>query len=299
MAITRLSLRQPATQSRRLKAAFAATVAAALLTGCATPAPGLSDLQRITLPERLAPKTATVLMLGEQHDAPVHQQLQRLTVQQLSAQQRLGALVLEMADRGHSTESLPADASESAVQQALNWRDNAWPWASYGPVVMQAVRAGVPVHGSNLPFKDMRAVMTDARWDTRVDPAIFATQKQAVTDGHCGLLPESQLTPMTRIQIARDETMAQAIIAASQPGRVTLYIAGSAHTDSRTGVPQHLQDDRARRTLGTITSIRLVADGQTGVSAKTAGDADWYWHTHALPPQDYCAGLRAHFKRGA
>ena len=125
MAITRLSLRQPAPQSRRLKAAFAATVAAALLTGCATPSLGLSDLQRITLPERLAPTTATVLMLGEQHDAPVHQQLQRLTVQQLSAQQRLGAVVLEMADRGHSTESLPADASESAVQQALNWRDNA------------------------------------------------------------------------------------------------------------------------------------------------------------------------------
>ena len=299
MAITRLSLRQSALQARRLTATFAVTVAGAVLAGCVTPVAGLSDLQRITLPERLAPKTATVLMLGEQHDAPVHQQLQRLTVQQLSAQQRLGAVVLEMADRGYSTETLPADASESAVQTALNWRDNAWPWASYGPVVMQAVRAGVPVHGSNLPFKDMRAVMTDARWDTRVDPAIFAVQKQAVTEGHCGLMPESQLTPMTRIQIARDEAMAEVIIAASRPGRITLYIAGSAHTDSRTGVPQHLQNERARRTLDMITSIRLVADGQTGVSAKTSGDADWYWHTPALPPQDYCAGLRAQFKRGA
>ena len=299
MAITRLSLRQSALQARRLTATFAVTVAGAVLAGCVTPVAGLSDLQRITLPERLAPKTATVLMLGEQHDAPVHQQLQRLTVQQLSAQQRLGAVVLEMADRGYSTETLPADASESAVQTALNWRDNAWPWASYGPVVMQAVRAGVPVHGSNLPFKDMRAVMTDARWDTRVDPAIFAVQKQAVTEGHCGLMPESQLTPMTRIQIARDEAMAEVIIAASRPGRITLYIAGSAHTDSRTGVPQHLRNERARRTLDMITSIRLVADGQTGVSAKTSGDADWYWHTPALPPQDYCAGLRAQFKRGA
>lgn len=299
MTITRLPVRQPRPQARRLRAVFVATVAAALLTGCATAALGLSDLQRITLPERLAPMNATVLMLGEQHDAPAHQQLQRLTIQQLSSQQRLGAVVLEMADRGNDTQSLAPDASEDAVQKALNWRDNAWPWASYGPVVMQAVRAGVPVYGSNLPFKDMRAVMSDARWDTRVDPVIFATQKQAVTDGHCGLLPESQLTPMTRIQIARDETMAQAITAASKPGLITLYIAGSAHTDLRTGVPQHLHNEGARPTLGTIASIRLVADGQTGVSAKTAGDADWYWHTPALPPQDYCAGLRAQFKRGA
>ncbi|MDV7394506.1 ChaN family lipoprotein, partial [Arthrospira platensis SPKY1] len=90
---------------------------------------------------------APVLVIGEQHDAAEHQRLQAEVVTHLARNDRLLALVLEMADRGRDTEGLPASASPEAVQQRLAWNDAGWPWARYGPVVMAAVQAGVPVYG--------------------------------------------------------------------------------------------------------------------------------------------------------
>ena len=88
-------------------------------------------------PERLQQwLPADVLLLGEQHDAPDHQRLQRETVAWLASRGQLAALVMEMAERGHSTQGLPRDASEAQAQAALQWDDAAWPWKAYGPAVV-------------------------------------------------------------------------------------------------------------------------------------------------------------------
>ena len=50
-----------------------------------------------------------------------------------------------MTERGHSIAGLPRNASHAQVRQTLAWADAGWPWAHYGPVVMAAVREGVPV----------------------------------------------------------------------------------------------------------------------------------------------------------
>ena len=65
-------------------------------------------------------------------------------------------LLVEMAEEGRDTSGLDAAASESQVRAALNWDETAWPWSAHGPVVMAAVRAGVPVAGANLPRARMR-----------------------------------------------------------------------------------------------------------------------------------------------
>ena len=117
----------------------AAALSLALLgaAGCATPAPlGAAAQARLAT---LLP--ADALLLGEQHDAPAHQQLQRQAVQWLAARGELAALALEMAEQGRSTAGLPRDASEADVQHALAWRDAGWPWKTYRLVVMAAVRA--------------------------------------------------------------------------------------------------------------------------------------------------------------
>lgn len=161
-------------------------------------------------PERLQQwLPADVLLLGEQHDAPDHQRLQREAVAWLASRGQLAALVMEMAERGHSTQGLPRDASEAQARAALQWDDAAWPWKAYGPVVMAAVGAGVPVLGGNLPRTRMRAAMADASLDQHLPAPALAEQQQAMRDGHCGLLPESQIAPMARIQIARDASLAQ------------------------------------------------------------------------------------------
>ena len=270
----------------------AAALSLALLgaAGCATPAPLGADAQA-----RLATLLpADVLLLGEQHDAPAHQQLQRQAVQWLAARGELAALALEMAEQGRSTAGLPRDASEADVQHALAWRDAGWPWKTYRLVVMAAVRAGVPVLGANLPAARQREAMRDAALDARLPPAALAEQQQRVRDGHCGLLPESQSGPMTRVQIARDIAMADTVRAARQPGRTVLLVAGNGHVHRALGVPLHLPPDLTTKVLSAQSGQAQAAiDSEVTdtLPAHTSG-ADLLWPTPPVPPRDYCAELR-------
>ena len=224
-----------------------------------------------------------VLMLGEQHDAPDHHRQHLAAVHELASVQELAAVVLEMADTGHHTVGLPTHATEPQVQKALAWRDSAWPWAHYGPAVMAAVQAGVPVWGGNLPRTRNAAVMKEADWDTRVAPEVLQAQRNAVREGHCNLLPAGQIGPMTRIQLARDAHMAQAVQAAVVPGKTVLLLTGSQHAHRLLGVPQHLPPSLS------LATVRLATDG---IRPGDAGGFDALWTTPALPPRDHCAELK-------
>ncbi|MES2483439.1 MAG: ChaN family lipoprotein [Pseudomonadota bacterium] len=207
-----------------------------------------------------------VLLLGEQHDAADHHRRHLETVQRLAAHGRLAALAMEMAEQGASTTGLAADASEAAVRASLRWNEAAWPWAAYGPVVMAAVRVGVPVLGANLPRERMRAVMADAALDQALPEDALARQRAAIRDGHCGLLPEGQIVPMTRIQVARDRAMADTLAGAARPGKTVVLVAGSGHVDPALGVPRHLPSTLA---------VRQVR-----------------WPAPEGPGKDYCGELR-------
>jgi len=254
-------------------------VMALALCSCATGAPsGLdSTVQRL---ERLLP--ADAIFLGEQHDAPDHHRVQREVTQVLATRAQLAALALEMAEQGRSTAALSADASEAQAQAALGWSEGAWPWADYGPVVMVAVRAGVPVLGANLPRAQMRAHMGDATLDARLGAADFAQQQSDIRAGHCDKLPESQITPMTRVQIARDMAMAQTVRDAVVAGKTVLLLAGRGHVDRKLGVPRHLPPDLKLQAVG-------IGDSETPEERERF---DLIWPAQPGPEKDYCADFK-------
>lgn len=181
-----------------------------------------------------------VLLVGEQHDAPDHQVMHRRVVQALAERGTLAGVVVEMAARGRSTTGLPRDASEAQVKQALDWDESGWPWQPYRPAVMAAVAAGAPVLGGNLSRPQLREAMQDAQLDTLLSGPAMKAQQQAIRQGHCDLLPESQIQPMTRVQIARDRAMAQTLQEAAIHGKTVVLLAGGRHVDTQLGVPQHL-----------------------------------------------------------
>lgn len=251
--------------------------ALALLGGCAQTPPPVADLQGL-LPTPL-------LLLGEQHDAADHQRLQRQTLAQLAGQGQLAAVVLEMVERGRGTAGLPRDASEARVRETLDWTAarNAghWDWAVYGPLVMDAVRAGVPVLGGNLPRSQMRTAMGESGLDATLAPEALRRQRDNIREGHCGLLPEAQVAPMTRVQIARDRAMAQTAQEAIQPGQTVLLVAGHQHVRRDIGVPAHLPGQAL-----------AVVVAQAGRTSTDAANADRVWVTPPVPPRDHCAELR-------
>lgn len=270
-----------------------------LLTACSLPSPDRGTQApewRLNDPaghmhwhEKLAQlQSAQVILLGEQHDAPEHHAWEADTVRELATRGRLAALVLEMADAGATTAGLPAEASEADVQKALNWSDKGWPWASYGPAVMAAVRTHVPVLGGNLPRAQMGDVMKNPRFDGHLKPEALQIQIDAIKAGHCDLLPESQWLPMTRIQLARDESMAQVLKSAIKPDRTTLLIAGHGHVRTDVGVPLWLPRD---------LPVRAVIAQAGTLNPELAGQADFFVITPELPAKDHCAELRQHFKK--
>lgn len=228
---------------------------------------------------------ADAILLGEQHDAPEHQRIHRDVIEALAARGALAAVALEMAPEGGSTAGLPRDASESAVQAALRWSDASWPWALYAPAVMAAVRSGVPVLGANLPRSAMRLAMADSQLDALLPGPALKAQQQAIRQGHCDLLPETQITPMTRIQIARDRSMAQTLTASAEPGKTVVLLAGGRHVDRLVGVPLHLPP-------GLRTKIVALRAGAAPEDGRRVADSDAIWTTPPVPPKDYCADMR-------
>lgn len=227
---------------------------------------------------------ADVLLVGEQHDAAEHQQIEQQIVSVLASRGLLAAVALEMADVGVGTASLKSSATEAETRSALAWDDKAWPWSAYQPAVMTAVRAGVPVLGANLPRSEMQGSMSDRKLDDQLPGPALKAQQQNIRIGHCNLLPESQITPMTRIQIARDIAMANTVHQLALPGKVVVLLAGNGHVDRNLGVPQHLRADLKAK------SIHLRAGEGAGTGAADAFDS--VWSTPALPETDYCVGLK-------
>jgi uncharacterized iron-regulated protein len=264
--------------------AATALLAAALLAGCTgfAPNPAGADAPLSRRVAALLP--ADALLVGEQHDAPEHHEMEREIVEALAERGRLAAVAIEMAEEGSTTAHLPKDASEAQVRAALNWDEKGWPWSAYGPALMAAVHAGVPVIGANLPRARMKDAMADVSLDAQLGNDARAAQQDAVRSGHCNLLPESQIVPMTRIQIARDRAMAQAIIKARVPGKTVLLLSGAGHTTKALGVPQHLPTDVM------LKAVQLQAGPPREGANGAAFDA--VWETPALPEKDYCATLK-------
>ena len=273
-----------------MRALFLALSVCAVLSGCANsllatqPSALDASSSAITKAQLDALGPFDVLLLGEQHDAKAHQQIHRHAITVLAQRGSLAAVALEMADVGGSTAALSPSATEQQAQSALNWNDDAWPWAAYGPAVMAAVRAGVPVLGANLPQREMRAKMLEAALDGQLPASALTAQQQLIRVGHCNLLPESQITPMTRIQIARDMIMANTLVKVSLPGKVAVLLSGSAHTDRLLGVPQHLPASLK------VKAVRLRAGDAAADDKAEAFDA--VWATPALPEKDYCAEFK-------
>jgi len=225
------------------------------------------------------------LLVGEQHDAAEHQVIERQVVEALAVRKQLAALAIEMAESGNSTAHLAASANADQVQAALSWNEQAWPWKAYGPVVMAAVQAGVPVFGANLPRDRMKDAMADVSLDAQLEPAALSVQEEAIRNGHCDLLPASQIRPMTRIQIARDRAMAQTLVAAQVRDKTVVLVSGAGHAEPALGVPQYLPTDIK------VKSIKLTA----GPLAPTDFDANW--PTPVVPEKDHCAELRKTIRR--
>ncbi|MBH3412307.1 ChaN family lipoprotein [Pseudomonas putida] len=244
---------------------------------------------QVISPEQLVERLADAprVLIGEKHDNPDHHALQLWLMRALQLRRAQGSLLLEMlqpeqqagVDALAGRAQLPQD-----LPKALAW-DDGWDWQLYGPIVREALQHRVPLLAANLSPTEMRqayrhpAVMSGTRSNA---PAVRAALLDQVKQGHCGLLPESQLPAMLAVQQQRDLRIAERLLAAPQPA---LLLAGSFHARKDLGVPLHLAD------LGATGESKVVLLAEVGEQVRSEM-ADFVWYTAAMPEQDYCAQLR-------
>lgn len=240
-------------------------------------------------PEQLLQRLAGVprVLVGEQHDNPDHHALQRWLLQALNQRRAQGSLLLEMlepaqqvkVDLVRQQQPLPSD-----LAKAIDWRQG-WDWTFYAPIVREAFAKGYPVLAANLDRGEMAAIYRnppDLDGPRSTTAAVRDALMEEVRDGHCGMLPESQLPSMVAVQQQRDRRMAERLLAAPAP---SLLLAGGYHVRKDVGVPLHLAD------LGAEQGTRVLMLAQVGEDVSPQM-ADFVWYTAALPKKDYCADLR-------
>ncbi len=114
-------------------------------------------------------------------------------------------------------------------------------------------------------------------------------QADAVYYGHCELMPRDHLEPMVDVQVARDASMAAAMVEALEwaPDGVVL-IAGRGHVRDDVGVPVFLKRLRPDARIATVAATEGATD---------SGPFDWRRGFPAVDRPDACEQLRKHFKK--
>lgn len=240
-----------------------------------------------------------IVILGEKHDNPDHHALQRAVLAALRDSGTLASVSFEMLDASQrpALESLATVdlRSEEALKAHLQWDEDGWDWSFYGPLLLDAVRAGVPIRAANISMDEMMAVYgarLPPETEAALDESQIARLYTEIDESHCGMLPESQFPAMVRVQQARDARMAESVVSAE--AGVHVLIAGNFHARHDLGVSNYLPEvDGAVVSVGILeANPELLAPLDYLQAFSDVLPYDYVWFTPAVAAQDYCASLR-------
>jgi len=243
------------------------------------------------------------VLLGEVHDHPLHHRL-RLDWLEAIARRRRFVLAMEQldADRQPDIDRARVEGlSARALAEAAGFQFRGWDWAYYGPFVELALRSGLPLVGANLSTAQARDIARgrphplSAAAPPGWSPEDARRQQEDIRDGHCGMLPESAVAPMSAAQRARDATIAQAIVDARRAtGLPVVLLAGNGHVRGDIGVPRYLSGLMPQACFVTVGILEQPEDAaQATAHAQLDRDFDVLIETprHARP--DPCEALKA------
>ena len=244
------------------------------------------------------------VFLGEKHDNPAHHALeQRLIRERFKGVQSSsqGRVVFEMLDSSHdkAIAELKPDDSLDQIRTGLNWPAKAgWDWPSYSPLFQEALKNSALAAGNiDRPFiskvykEGEQVFLNDPRFSTALNPpnALRDYLLDQIFQSHCGMQSRETLTPMLHIQLAKDASMASAMLQTP----AAMLVAGGEHVREDTGAPWHLRKQKQDADVLIIQMLEVEENNVDLASyVKKAGKADLYWFTQATEKKDYCAGVK-------
>jgi uncharacterized iron-regulated protein len=261
----------------------------------------LPAAQSLDLPDSAG--TADYLLLGEVHDNQAGHALRQHWLESL-VKRRDYVLAMEQLNRARQTPLTEAedkvrgpvaqsDPALHAVAEAGGFDFKGWHWDFYAPVLALAVNQHWPLGATNLDRQSLMKLMT-GKEPLPPEPLHWSARQQEiltdeVREGHCRLLPETQLPGMVAAQQARDRSMAESLVAwHHQTGKPVILLAGNGHLRKDTAVPLWLQqlDPGAR-----VVSVAILEPEQMH-DPKLAGVYDETFEVPLQARADPCVALR-------
>ena len=271
--------------SRDLVMGLAARAPAALallwLVSCSSVPPAPEDplveqILESATGERIAPEElfdrmaqADVIYLGELHDHPDHHRHQVEVIDALLARGLQPAIGFERFAReetshlmsfskGSAHHSASEEAANALLRDRLGWESEDDPyWTFYAPKFARMREHGLVAFGADLPAalrSRLAAVALDELSGVErsllvpsdlVDEAYRGLMYEQFRAGHCGWGSEPYLRRLYDAWLARNEAMADAIVAALESGvRPVVFLTGNAHVQYGMGVPERVAHRR-------------------------------------------------------
>lgn len=244
-----------------------------------------------------------LLLLGEKHDNPDHHRLRLALLRDLLLPDARSLLVLEMMQGAQQIQidalSDLSSANPETLASELAWDNEGWPWQFYGPAVMLALERHTSLRAGNINSSEVMKIYRDTEFGSTsqtLAPEQLAQLARDIDSSHCGMLPSDQIPAMVRVQQARDQAMADALMSGAGATEQRILLAGNYHIRHDLGVPNYLNDSSTRRPLSMAfleVDPEHTAAGNYLQQFSETGAYDVIWFTPALTQEDYCAGMRA------
>lgn len=262
---------------------------------------------------------ASIVLLGEWHDAPAHHGLRGRWVAALgrASPRRRVILAAEHLTRPSVVDwsSIPRSACEAVPEsghradapdllsplRAAGFDARAWGWPLHQSLFSAAACSQLPTVGANLPAQLARRIAREgaAALPSDIAAAIAASPLPAsaeqtllddLRDGHCGRIEGPRLQRMLLAQRARDAAMALSVLQALETALrrpeampLVLLVAGNGHVRRDLGVPTLLTALRP--------DAHALAIGFGETSQAPSGRFDVVVRTPDHPRPDPCAAF--------
>lgn len=251
-------------------------------------------------------RSTAYLLIGEKHDNADHHRLEEKILTALNSPTP-PYIVFEMLtdEQQLLTKTLQPNDTLQQMHDKLQWNDKGWPWRDYGPLINRAVQQGATITAGNINSALLKRIYKEgsanpelaaARFKSMISIAESVREKilDQIYESHCAMMPKEKLTPMLTIQLARDASMASAMIRDAETNkapRPSILIAGSFHTQKNIGVPLHLHQ-LTRQPIKTLLLAEVSESHENPGDYASFQEADYIWFTPKQLDIDYCAGLR-------
>ncbi len=226
---------------------------------------------------------AGVIYVGEYHAIPRHHEIQLWLIQEVFRRKVPLVLCLEQleaADQPAIDRYCAREIDFATLAREIDWPKKWRDYAAYEPLCEFAQRHRIPIRGLNAPGEVVRAVnrgggvaklaagqRAQLPAEIVLDDPAYERLTSLELSVHASLEP-GKVRPMFEAQVARDEAMAAAIVAARRlpggPPRTAFVVIGGGHVRFGLGTAARVR----RRDPGIAERIVLMSEsGQLQLSA--------------------------------